>query len=122
MSLEERLQRLEALLVPKLPGTQITRIMKQDHGFEWCVAIGVMSMPKLFFRGATVEEALALAEDALLTPKVPTAQMLRALYKHPNQPIFQGPGIRALLNLDGINMQDYAPKRRKPAATAAAAV
>jgi hypothetical protein len=120
MNIDQRIAQLEALLFHStIPGTQISRVLNSDSpGLGWCVAIGAMQMPKLFFYGNTVEDALTAAEQQLLTPKVPDARMLRAMARNPSAPIFQGPGIRAVLNMDGIDLAAYRPKPRRAAAAA----
>ena len=66
MNIEERLVRLEQQLNISVPGTIIYRSMKPGRGFEWGVAIGVMGMPKQFFLGDSIEEAIQNAEKELL--------------------------------------------------------
>lgn len=61
-TLDERLLALEAVASPAIPGTMLSRVMKEDSGFRWCLALGRMTMPKRFFYGDTVEEAVAAAE------------------------------------------------------------
>ena len=45
-----------------VPGTMINRVLKDERGFGWCIAVGTMEMPKSFFYGDTIEEALCSAE------------------------------------------------------------
>ncbi len=66
-TLDERLLALEAIASPTIPGTMLTRVMKEDSGFKWCLALGRMHMPKAFFYGDTVEEAVCAAEKAAAT-------------------------------------------------------
>ena len=120
LTLDERIARLETLLTIPVPGTQITRVMREDHGFRWCVAIGVMNMAKNFYYGDTVEDAVGAAEADLLTPKVPDEANLRHLAKNPKQPLMNGLHIRAVVDMSGIDLKDYAPKPRTRKATAAA--
>lgn len=118
MNIDQRIAQLEALLFHStIPGTQISRVLNNEgQGCSWCVAIGAMQLPKLFFYGKTVEDALSAAEQQLLTPQVPDAKTLRALARNPTAPIFQGPGIRAVLNLEGIDLAAYLPKSRRAVA------
>lgn len=50
-----------------VPGTQLCRVLKEKDGdgWGWCLAIGLMSSPKLFFSGDGIEEVLAKAEKNL---------------------------------------------------------
>lgn len=74
-TIDERMRALEGNLI--CPGTTITRVFKPsdpggkvvkgkwqppEHGLQWCVAIGVMEMPKKFFYGDTIDEAVKEAE------------------------------------------------------------
>ena len=68
-TIDQRIAALEAQFSPSIPGTQITRVMKPDRGFEWCVAIGSLGMAKVFFHGDTIEDALTRAELAAVTPE-----------------------------------------------------
>lgn len=68
-TIDQRIEALEAQFSKSIPGTQITRVMKKDRGFEWCVAIGNMGMPKAFFHGDTIAEALTRAELAANNPQ-----------------------------------------------------
>ena len=63
-----------------------------------------------------MEDALCAAEAELLTPVVPDTRTLRALAKNPSMTLLRVPYVRALLDLTGINLADYAPKPRAPRA------
>ncbi len=78
---------LEATLPTNAPGTELRRIVMEtrvmpEHGLKpktadvaagqglvWCLAIGVMQMPKRFFYGRTIREAYLKARRALLKRK-----------------------------------------------------
>ena len=84
--LEERLWKLEKLFFPinTVPGTAISRVSlahtlfkkegiklevpfnKNSSSVVWCLALGPMSMPKDFFYGNTIKEAVERAERKLL--------------------------------------------------------
>ncbi len=70
-TLDERLQALEAIASPSIPGTMLTRVLREGGGFQWCLALGRMSMPKAFFYGATVEEAVCAAEKVAAEAALP---------------------------------------------------
>jgi hypothetical protein len=62
MITEKRIHRLEEGLT--CPGTTISRVLLEGE-FQWCVGIGQMMMPKDFFYGKTISEALSKAEGSL---------------------------------------------------------
>lgn len=96
LTIEQRLVRMEERLYRKLPGTQITRVMKPDMGFQWCVAIGIMNEQKLFFYGDTIEEAVTKAEEAIFEVH-PLPKGVKRTKKNPNPVIFLFPGILATI-------------------------
>jgi hypothetical protein len=60
-TIDERIAELEKDLT--VPGTQITRILNEEgKGLQWCLSIGVMRCPKIFFHGETIDEAITQAE------------------------------------------------------------
>lgn len=61
-SVEQRLLSLEGS-ISGVPGTSLTRVLGEEEGVEWCLAIGGMMAPKRFFHGATIREVLNLAES-----------------------------------------------------------
>ena len=65
LSLADRITRIEmASGTAKLPGTQLTRDMAETKGFQWCLAVGFMQQPKVFFYAPTIEDCLLKAEEA----------------------------------------------------------
>lgn len=61
--LEKRLLKLEKLIShPTIPGTSISRVLDHEKGLMWCLSVGVISLPKQFFHGFTIEECLVSAE------------------------------------------------------------
>lgn len=63
MSIDERILKLEKIHSPTVPGTTISRQLKQDTGMQWCIGFGQMYLPKYFYTGDTIEEALTKAEN-----------------------------------------------------------
>ena len=74
-TIDERMKALEGNLT--CPGTSISRVFKpvipgktvrgkwqppENQGMQWCVGIGVLEMPKKFFYGDTIDEAVKEAE------------------------------------------------------------
>ena len=65
LSIDERIYALEKLF-PTPGGTQLSRTLDWDKGTMWGIGFGQMMTPKKFYSGATIEEAIANAEKALL--------------------------------------------------------
>jgi hypothetical protein len=64
MTIDERVQRLEALTCrPSLYGTIISRVLPNAKGDVWSVGIGEFMGNKEFFLGKSIEEALTKAEE-----------------------------------------------------------
>lgn len=57
---EKRLLALETGL--SVPGTSLSRYMRENGGVGWVLSIGSMQLPKAFFYGDTIEEAVGKAE------------------------------------------------------------
>lgn len=112
LSIEDRILRLEALVSPRLVGTQLSRVLRENApGLSWCLALGVMGCPKNFYYGATMEAAVKAAEDDLLTPVVPDEQMCILLHRDPKTVFYKGPGIPAKLDMTGIDLSKYKGRR-----------
>jgi hypothetical protein len=60
--LEQRLRTLEPDCV--IPGTILQRVLLEEGGIGWTLAIGQMQMPKEFYSGRTIESCLQQAETA----------------------------------------------------------
>ncbi len=64
-----RLERLEASLTfgypGCVPGTSLTRVINWEAAIwlRWSLGLGPAQCPKFFFEGATIEEAVAAAEN-----------------------------------------------------------
>jgi len=63
---DTRISILEIKTSTGVPGTIITRSFTPASGMQWTIGFGNMNMPKQFFIGNTIEEALSLAERTLL--------------------------------------------------------
>jgi hypothetical protein len=63
MSIDERILALEKIHSPTCSGTTISRQLKPDIGMQWCIGLGRMYLPKYFYTGDTIEEALTKAEN-----------------------------------------------------------
>jgi len=83
-TIDERIVDLERDI--DCPGTMITRVLKphvpgrsvngvwrppEKSELRWCVAIGAMEMPKRFYYGDTIEEAIRAAEKRPESPTGP---------------------------------------------------
>jgi hypothetical protein len=72
MSIDEIIARLEEGMEPSA-GTTISRQLDPDgDGMRWCVAVGPMMLPKNFYYGYTIREALENAleqEEKLRRPR-----------------------------------------------------
>jgi len=70
-SLDERIEALEHRVLPKgsVPGTVLIRVLPQSGGVQWSLGIGRLQEPQDFFDGATIAEAVSLAERSLLKKK-----------------------------------------------------
>ena len=97
MTLDERILRLESRLQPKLPGTQIMRVMKPERGFQWCVGVGLMNEVKLFFYGETIEEAVSKAEEDVFKAYPLPDDMKTSSGKAHKEPVWLFPGILATI-------------------------
>lgn len=66
-SLDERIEALEYPIKSQdgVPGTQLTRVLPESGGMVWSLGLGRMNEPKKFFLGATIAEAVSLAEKSL---------------------------------------------------------
>jgi hypothetical protein len=65
-SIDERIAAMEAALPrANLAGTTLKRVLGEESGLAWSLAMGTMDMPKTFFRGPTIEDVLAQAETAI---------------------------------------------------------
>lgn len=74
-SVDARIAALEALFSPTIPGTKIVRVGRKDLlGFEWCLGIERMGMPKRFFTADTIIGCIDLAEAAVLEDQQQQAQ------------------------------------------------
>jgi hypothetical protein len=58
--IEKRLIALETGL--SVPGTSLSRCMRENGGVVWVLAIGSIQLPKAFFYGDTIEEVIGKAE------------------------------------------------------------
>lgn len=63
MSIDERILRIEQQLKLTVPGTSISRQLAPERGMQWVIGFGQIHMPKEFFTGKTIEEALTCAEN-----------------------------------------------------------
>ena len=67
-TIDERIAEIEAKFLPSYrttPGTSLTRVLanQEERGMEWCLGVGVLQEPLLFFRGRTIEDCLLQAES-----------------------------------------------------------
>jgi hypothetical protein len=66
-SIDERLLALEAVCMnPRISGTTLERYLDSKAGLQWSLAIGALSLPKVFFTGPTVESVISAAEKKLI--------------------------------------------------------
>lgn len=66
LTIDERIEAMEALLPMRgTPGTTISRVLKEVQGFEWCLALGGLRMPKTFFHGPSIENVVSQGESAI---------------------------------------------------------
>lgn len=62
-TIDERINDLENLFwSPIIAGTTISRVLTQNDGLQWCLALGAMYEPKKFFDGVTIEDCIDAAE------------------------------------------------------------
>lgn len=61
--IEKRLTTLETGL--SVPGTSLSRYMRENGGVGWVLAIGPIQLSKAFFYGDTIEEVIGKAEKAI---------------------------------------------------------
>lgn len=66
-SIDERLLALESVCMnPRISGTTLERYLDSKAGLQWSLAIGALSLPKVFFTGPTVESVISAAEKKLI--------------------------------------------------------
>lgn len=66
MNIEQKLIELEKLLLKgRTPGTMISRVLKEKEGYQWCLGVGAMQMPKSFFYADTIDECIRLAMESV---------------------------------------------------------
>ena len=71
--IDVRLEALETIVMNrsgysvKISGTTLGRQMAPKEGdpLQWCLGLGPISLPKVFFTGATIEDCISRAEEAL---------------------------------------------------------
>lgn len=67
MNIESRLKRLEKLFPhPTIPGTSLTHMLAENEGLQWCLGLGAIHLPKVWFYDRTIEGAIRKAEKELL--------------------------------------------------------